>query len=283
MPARIDSNRSQTNLQAVTIEYVTTGPFDGRTVAPAISPDNTSPDPADGIYRMVLAPGEAIGLIDLSFCGIDSGGMGDRYVSTATGGAVGGTGSFSAGALGVSDNVFVSLGLESDPLLIQTVQILNGAIFYEKSCILVPQGCFLSISGLPSAAGGVNVLRITIDAPQTPWHGALLEESCCCDAPDVICPIINSISPSSVEEPVVGFVSISIAGSNFYQGIEISGTRIDPDDGAPASFQNLEVVDQGTATAELVTAPPGLYEISLFDPNNPECSGVGQLTVTPAP
>lgn len=291
MPNR-SSIRDQLNLQTYTLEYVVSGAFDGTTVAPPISVNPGSenyvaPDPVDGIYRRVLAEGENLGLVDLSLGSPNDGGIGDRYVRAVTAGNTG-TNIFADGQLGVFDDLFRNIGLGGDPLLLELVRTISGfGGFYEPSCIAVPQGSYLGISGLPAATEEQpNIIRIQVEVPETPWDAALLEESCCCDSGESTdtptdCPQIFNIDPSVIQVPVGPFPTITIFGSGFRDGlaIEAENTLLP---GTFATLSQFAIIDSGTATVEVqAPTPAGTYALRIFDPADPEnCFGEAELIVS---
>jgi hypothetical protein len=294
MPARSDSVRSQTNLQTFTLEYIVDGPLDGQTIAPPIildenSPDYVAPDPVDQVYRITLPPGQALGLIDLSLATPDAGGIGDRYVRWFIAGNSENAGAFAFGTLGVYDNLLRQLQLAAAPLLLETVRTINGVPgFYEKSCIFVPQGAYIGISGLAAPASGRNVVRINVQAPRTVWEAALAEESCCCDEsggmipPTVACPAILDIAPTVALEPLAATpVVLTITGSGFRDGLAIRAPLALPATGPSASLGSFIVIDSNTATVEVVyPTAPGTYNLIIFDPADPlTCSTSATFTI----
>jgi len=285
-----DDVRQRTNLQTYTLEYITTGAFDGVTVAPQISLDPSSPnyvepDPVDQVYRVRLEDGQNIGLIDLSLFGGDAGGVGDRYVRWVLAGNTD-VATFVDGVLGVYDTTQRdNYDPAAAPLLLELARSINGVEgFYDRSCIMVPQGGYLGISGLPPAASGKNVIRFHVQAPRTPWEAALVEESCCCDdgGPNIAttCPEILDISPSLF--PPLGPADeqlLTIFGTGFRDGLAIQAERKPPDAPATANLTEFTVIDENTATVIVeFPTPPGTYTLTIFDPADPEnCSGSGDF------
>jgi hypothetical protein len=284
----LQDSRANKSLQTITLEYVTTGPFDGETIAPVISLDPTSPnyvepDPVDQIYRLILPPGQALGLIDLSlaFNG-GAGAIGDRYVRWIVTGNTVGSVSFVNGILGVYDDLPRQLQPLGSPLLLEIIRTLNGVSgIIDRSCGFVPQGSYLGISGLAAPPSGSNIIRLYVQVPQSDWDAALVENSCCCDdgggSPDGDCPVILDISPIEIGVPS----TLTIFGTGFREGLAIEAIRNPPDPPTPATLGTFSIVDGNTATVDVISpTPDGSYTLRIFDPADPEaCSGSGEFTV----